>query len=67
MKTKAVAYAYPSSPTADRFGFSKTGCYVLKTINGINPPIVASVHPTLTEAKEAGKALSELPWSKYSM
>ena len=28
--TKQVAYAYPSSDTAGRLGFGKTGCYFFR-------------------------------------
>lgn len=36
-KIKSVAYAYPSSPDAERFGF-KNGCYVVDVRDEGEPP-----------------------------
>lgn len=30
---KTVEYSYPSSTNAKRFGYDKTGCYTVSTIN----------------------------------
>lgn len=68
MKTKSISYAHPYSPNAARFGFLKTGCYVLETINGCcNPPILVSAHASKEAAIQAGESLTELPWNKYSL
>jgi hypothetical protein len=33
-KKKSVGYAYPTSPSAQRFGFAHTGCYTVNV--GVN-------------------------------
>jgi len=66
MKTKAVSYAYPSSPFANRFGFSKTGCYVVETLEGHNPPKGVSGHASPIQALVTADGI-DLPWSRYSL
>ena len=34
METKRVAYAYPASDTACRYGFGRTGCYFVHIFRG---------------------------------
>ena len=51
--TKAIGFAYPSSPDAKRFGFSKSGCWVVETSRGANPPEALSGHATREAALQA--------------
>lgn len=61
---KTIAYAYPTSPAADRFGYAK-GCYTVSIINRITGetlPRSVSAFATLAEAKSHAEAIS-LPYS----
>lgn len=33
-----IAWSYPTSPNADRFGFDNTGCWTVQIIEGGSPP-----------------------------
>jgi hypothetical protein len=57
--TKEVGYSYASSENANRFGFRKTGCYTVSTIEGTNPPVAVSGHATRDEALAAARLLPE--------
>lgn len=66
MKTKSIAYSYPTSPNATKYGF-KGGCYTVEIHNGSKPPVVASAHETIEEARKAAEAFTELPLNRYSL
>jgi hypothetical protein len=70
MKTKAVSYAYPSSPTAEFLGHGKTGCYYLEVVEHDKPRkpcdirllgVFASKADALKEAEAYGYEFSR--WS----
>lgn len=62
--TYAVGYAYPTSPSAVRFGFSKTGCHIVQRTSyrkdGCHkPPVALSGHATKEQAQEQLKACTK--------
>ena len=54
MKRYEIAYAYPTSPTAKKFGKYNEGCYVLRIIETGESDIDVSAHDTLDECATAG-------------
>lgn len=65
MKTKAISYAYPTSPHAKRFGFPN-GCYVVETIEAIKVPEAVAAFATFDEAKRHADPI-DLPWNRYTL
>lgn len=63
--TKSVAYAYPSSPDAQRFRMP-LGCYTVCTQIGIKPPVAIAAFATMPAAGDAARALP-FEWSRYSL
>ncbi len=66
MKTKALAYAYASSPDAARYGFPKTGCYLVETQVGSNPAKSLAGYATKAEAMAHLNRI-DLPLNRYSL
>lgn len=50
MKTKQISYAYPSSPDAQQFGFTKTGCYTVGIQKDSEPATTTKAFQTYAEA-----------------
>lgn len=68
MKTKQVAYSYPSSQNADRFKF-KDGCYTVETVElepERQPPIAVAAFKTQAEAIAYAETMVE-PWDYFTM
>lgn len=65
MKTKTVQWSYPTSDNAKQFGFFRTGCWTLETIEGNNPPeALQGFHPEARDsALSAARWLDHLPWN----
>jgi len=63
--TKSVDYAYPTSTTASKFGFGRTGCYAVYERKGNQPPKAIAAFATLDEAKEHA-ALLPHPWDTFT-
>lgn len=65
-RTKAVSYAYPSSNDAERFGFGKTGCYVvgLGPADHSKPHSSVAGYATKAEAFEAADKMPE-PFDRF--
>jgi hypothetical protein len=63
---KSVDYSYPTSPNAERFGFSKSGCYTisLNDPTGVRTPVAVSAYSTLDEAL---KAVGQMPQPEYEI
>lgn len=69
MKAKQVAWSYPSSPNAEKFGFGGKGCYTVSTI--IISPMrlpgeAVAAFATLQAAKDFAAKMPE-PWDKYTL
>lgn len=49
---KSIAWAYPTSPNAARFGFGRTGCWVvdLQPADCSRPPEAVSAHACESDA-----------------
>jgi len=62
---KSVAYAYPSSPDAQRFHFP-FGCYTVCIETPGKPAVAISAFATLAAAEHAARAING-EWSRYSM
>lgn len=60
-RSKAVAYAYPSSPSAAGYGFGQTGCYVVR-IESTERSWTVAGFATEPEAHTYAEALG-LPWN----
>jgi hypothetical protein len=60
LRYKAVCYAYPTSTSAERHGFSKDGCWLVEVDGG-----PTRAYATKEEAIEAASEI-DLPWSKFS-
>lgn len=68
MKTKAVAYAYATSPNADKFRL-KDGGFVVEVIEVSpvrKPPVAVAGFTTIEEAKEHAHTLP-YAWDRYTM
>jgi len=64
MKTKSVAWSYPTSPNAERFGHPD-GCYVVEVNDG-NGPLAIGAFPTEAGAKLAAEFLP-YPWDRFTL
>lgn len=62
MTFKSVDYAYPTSPSASKFGFGKTGCYCVELSKDQQPPKAIAGYATRQEALAHAKRLPE-SWS----
>jgi hypothetical protein len=65
MKYKTVGYAYPTSPTATRHGYGKTGCYYVATGKQPDSDVaqkIEGVWPDEASALEYARRV-QLPWS----
>ena len=60
-ETKAVAYAYPTSPSADKFGF-KSGCYTVDIVDAHHMPRAVAAFATWEEACANADKIN-LPWN----
>lgn len=69
MKAKQVAYSYPSSPNAEKFGFGKTGCYTvsLVALSPVRKPPVSVIGLASLESAKAYANTMPEPWDKYSL
>lgn len=68
-QSKAISWAYPTSPNAKRFGYNYTGCYTvgLGRANLAGKPHKAlKAFTTWDAAKVYADSLAE-PWDKYTM
>jgi hypothetical protein len=63
--TKSVDYAYPSSTTAGKYGFGRTGCYAVYERKGNQPPRSLAAFSTLDEARQYAETLTH-PWDRYT-
>ena len=59
MQTKQVEYSYPTSPNAEKFNMSGTGCYTVELVSGTNRPVALSGHKTLAGAMTAARQLKQ--------
>ena len=69
MKMKSIAWSYPTSPNADRFGF-RAGCWTVRTVEGegtpaVQPPVAIRGFRTKEEAKDYANTMPEL-WSRWT-
>lgn len=65
--TKAISYAYVTSPNAVAFGYGKTGCYIVETIRGYNPPKAFAAFATKKEAVDfANEAMPQAWHPRYA-
>ena len=55
MKQYEIAYAYPTSPTAKKYGKYDTGCYILRLTEAGEDDIDVSVHDSHEDAVAAAK------------
>lgn len=62
---KAIGYAYPSSPNAVQYGYSKAGCWcvMIESDNGIH---TIGGYPTMEQARAVCDERPE-PYSKHSL
>lgn len=63
-KVRTIAWSYPSSPNAERFGFDDTGCWtveVYKYPDGL-PEFLAGFADTVEAVKYAHALPPELGW-----
>jgi hypothetical protein len=63
---QTVVFAYPSSPDACRFGFAKSGCYVVSRLNQYRVEFPHSGHREITDAFKAANSIA-LPYDRYSL
>ncbi len=56
-KFKQVSFSYPTSINSDKFGFHKTGCYVVQLVKGIMPPKAIAGFETREQAIAFAAAL----------
>lgn len=59
--SKEVAFAYPTSPNAEHFGYGKTGCYILSVWDD-GKRYAISAHAAKEEAMKVAEEC-ELPWN----
>lgn len=64
--TKAVAYAYPTSPDAVRFGFGNTGCYTVEMHQLNHAPKPVAAYATEAEARSHCERLP-MEYSRHSL
>ncbi len=57
MKTKTIEYAYPTSITAKKHGFYKSGCYVVELMEWGKYNETIKAFPTWRDALEFAKGL----------
>ena len=66
MKTKEIAYAYPTSPRAENHGYGRIGCYIVEvTENGKAGGVIVGAFPNIESAREVADALP-IDYNKYS-
>lgn len=66
MTKKQISWSYPSSPNAEKFGFSN-GCYSVATVSSPNwIPRYFAGFKTFEEAKTFADTL-EFEWSRYTL
>jgi hypothetical protein len=66
--TKRIEWAYPSSENACKFGFSKTGCWVVeieRPLPSMRPPNAVAGFESHAEAKSHGDSMPE-PWDSFT-
>ena len=63
---KSIAWAYPSSPDAERLGYSRTGCYTVETGWAGSPLAATAAFSTWTEARRYADAMPG-QYSRYTM
>lgn len=61
MKTKKIEWAYPTSPSADKFRFAK-GCWVVQTVEGHAPPVALAGYTERQDAVKHAEQMAE-PWN----
>jgi hypothetical protein len=70
-RRKLIGYAYPSSATAERLGFAKTGCWFIGTDlpeqESPKPSQVAELGFLSRQEVETAVAEIDLPWSPWTM
>jgi hypothetical protein len=65
MKRKMVAWSYPTSENAAKFGASKTGCWTVDISEANKPPIAIKGFIDLESAREFCTTL-DYPMSRYT-
>jgi hypothetical protein len=63
LDTKRIEWAYPSSPLAERFGLSKSGCYVVEIISGITKQAKPVAGCATIYSAEATARSYACPWA----
>jgi len=63
LMTKGVDYSHPTSPNADKFGFSRQGCWTVSMHRMGKIPRAVSAHATEAEARAVAEAMPEIPWN----
>ena len=69
MRTKAIAYSYPTSPNAERFGFGAAGCFTVELTElepQRQPPRAVSAFADIEEAETQAALLPEA-WDTYTL
>lgn len=64
MKTKSIGWAYPSSTAAAKFGFKKSGCWVISTSTNEKPPVYHAGFISREAAFQAAAARPET-WCRH--
>ena len=64
MKTKSIGYSYPTSTNAKRFGFARSGCYVVSLCVGDRSRDLAGF-ASLEDAELFAGKLAE-PWDRFT-
>lgn len=69
VKYKEVSYAYPTSPTAEKAGYSKTGCYRVKGFGCNQLMSFSKIVGIFTDRDEAFNFADQRPeqYGRYSM
>jgi hypothetical protein len=62
--TKKIEWSYPTSPNAKHFGFYKTGCYTVETVDE-HGSISQGGYATIQEAQKHADALP-YDWNKFT-
>jgi hypothetical protein len=62
-KRKTIQWAYRTSPDAIKFGYGKTGCWVLQ-IYDANSTVTIGAHSDKEKLSELGNNLPHIPWEE---